>query len=138
MARIDTPTHSDDEFDLLYDAESVSEISDVHEDTDYSAPNPSSKRAHSAGPERLSGPHEVPVLPYSTGEDGGAAASEKISGHSTRDDHASSSSTVQRGPETNTKGRGFMNEGLQYTKSVYSKLWNKDALIAVMGYVRPR
>lgn len=136
MVRIDTPTPSDDEFDLLYDVEAVSEISDVHEDKGQKGTGHSSNGAHKTGAQRLSGPHEVPMLPYSVGQDDVVAISEQPSGHPIGDG-PSSSSTVQRRPESSKRGRDFMNEGLQYTKSVYSKLWNKDALIAVMGCVGP-
>lgn len=133
MARIDTPTHSDDDFDLLYDADSVSEVSDVQGTQSYAARHPSVKGDHVAGSERLSGPHEVPVMPHAAGQDGLASITQQFTGHSIADDDAAPSSTVQRGPSIG-RGRGnFVNDGLQYTKSVYSKLWNKDALIAVMG-----
>lgn len=128
MARIDTPVQSDDEFDLVYDAESVSEISDPAEAPQHSA-------MASAGSERLTGPHEIPVMPVSPAQDDLTHLSQDFSEHSIRDEPAVPSSSLRRGSGS-TKSRGnFVNDGLQYTKSVYNKLWSKDALIAVMGYV---
>lgn len=148
MARIDTPSHSDEDFDLLYDVESVSELSEAQPEEEpeveqsHRAPSSSLREDHGAGAERLAGPHEVPVMPFAatTGDEdeddddqsGVASVTQQFSGHSVKDQHTSSSA-LKRGSGT-VKGRGnIVNGGLQYTKSMYNKLWSKDALIAVMG-----
>lgn len=130
MARIDTPIHSDDEFDLLYDAESVSDITDLQDDRGRQAA-PTSRTYHTSQ-ERLSGPHEVPVLPHPSREDNVAAVTQQLSSQNL-DEDARPLGSLQRGSSSTKSKSNLMNGGLQYTKSVYNKLWSKDALIAVMG-----
>lgn len=130
MVRLANPVHSDDDFDLLYDAQSVSDVSD---DLNQLEQSRASTVAHSS--QRLSGPHEIPVMPYTSGSGGDhdevAAVTKQFQEHAVHD--SASTSRIQASSGS-TKGRsGIMNDGLQYTKSVYNKLWNKDALIAVMG-----
>lgn len=136
MARLDTPAHSDDDFDLLYDAESVSDVSDGRDLSSSSAPDSSVRYGSVASSQRISGPHEVPIMPVAASaaqlEDDVPEMSERVHSPSVPD-YNSSSSGVQRRPAT-TRGRGnMMSDGLQYTKSMYNRMWNKDALIAVMG-----
>lgn len=131
MARIDTPAHSDEEFDLLYDAESVSEMSDMEDGKEGA-----SSDAQNTNTVRLTGPHEVPVIPHATRQDDIAAVTQELSDHSIRDagDSSSTISPTLHRSSGSTRDRGnLMNDGLQYTKSMYKKLWNKDVLIAVMG-----
>lgn len=135
MARIETPTHSDDDFDLLYDAGSVSDLSDAQGTLSSNmarGPSQAAKGHHVTGPERLSGPHEIPVMPHTTSQDDLTSITQQFSGHSIGEG-ASSSSHVQRSPSVVRDRGNLVSGGLQYTKSVYNKLWNKDALIAVMG-----
>lgn len=138
MARIDTHSLSSEDFDLLYEVESASdsETSKAQPEAEQSrsAPTSSSRQDRGASAERLSGPHEVPVMPYAAdNDDGVASVTQQFSSHSVRDEQRTTSSSIKRGPKT-ANGRGnFVNDGLQYTKSVYNKLWSKDALIAVMG-----
>lgn len=129
MARLNTPIHSDDEFELLYDAESVSDISDGR-DLSSAAPEVSSRRGSTARSQRLTGPHEVPVVPYPDAHDDVLGMTERFQSHSIRTEASSTSAGIHRGSGST---RGMMSDGLQYTKSMYNKLWNKDALIAVMG-----
>ncbi|KAJ4425108.1 hypothetical protein N0V82_000163 [Gnomoniopsis sp. IMI 355080] len=129
MAKLDTPVHSDDDFDLLYDAESVSDVSDDR----YTSGTASVRHDHVANPQRLTGPHEIPVMPYAATQKDMPEMTERAHG-STGPDETLSSSGIPRRSSGSTKGRGnMMSEGLQYTKSMYNKMWNKDALIAVMG-----
>lgn len=147
MARIDTPVASDDEFDLVYDGELSSDVEpeDQHE---HGKKVSASTTAHYPNAERLSGPHEVPTLPHvNHREDDLAAITHYLSDHHLdADDGAtprgatttSSAPSLRRGSSGmisrgTTKGNSFVNDGLQYTKSMYNKLWGKDALIAVMG-----
>lgn len=147
MARIDTPVASDDEFDLVYDGESSSDIEPENQ-YEHGQKISALTTAHYPNAERLSGPHEVPTLPHvNHREDDLAAVTHQLSGHHLdADDGAtprgaattSSAPSLRRGSsgvnsKGTTKGSNFMNDGLQYTKSVYNKLWSKDALIAVMG-----
>lgn len=135
MARLDTPNHSDDDFDLLYDAESVSDVtcSDGPR-RDVSSPDPDSsmRSEHIASSQRLTGPHEVPVMPYATTQFDAPEMTEQMSSSSVTAGGSSSSRPPQRSVSTKSRGN-MMTEGLQYTKSMYNKMWNKDALIAVMG-----
>ncbi|CAN8103181.1 unnamed protein product [Discula destructiva] len=134
MVKLVTPIQSDDDFDLLYDAESVSDVSDSptsNKSTKATTQPPAIEKQPTASSQRLSGPHEVPVMPYP--ERGPVAAvTEQFHGHSIRDGAPASSGFQSEVGSTKRKGN-IMNDGLQYTKSVYNKLWNKDALIAVMG-----
>lgn len=147
MVRIDTPVQSDDDFDLVYSADSVSEMSDSEAPRKQPQPDLAATSSHTVvvtgaappalvrpGSERLTGPHEVPVMPFSAEHDGELAnLSQEFSEHSIRNESAGApSSSLSRGSGT-TKSR--INDGLQYTKSMYNKFWHKDALIAVMGYV---
>lgn len=137
MARIDTPIHSDDEFDLVYDAaSSVSDLTDPQVDVggqSQASPSANTHYTTTTSAERLSGPHEVPVLPHPSREDDAAAATREVSRHGLDDDSRARHASLPRS-SSSTKGKGnLMNDGLQYTKSVYNKLWSKDALIAVMG-----
>lgn len=133
MARLDTPTHSDDDFDLLYDAESISDVtcSDVR---DASSPDPDSsiRHEHIASSQRLTGPHEIPVMPFTTTDSELPEMTEQMPNSFVTEGVSSSSGAPQRSVSTKSRGN-MMTEGLQYTKSMYNKMWNKDALIAVMG-----
>lgn len=132
MVRVDTPIHSDDEFDLVYDAESSSNNTDLQVD---------SYTSHYATNVQPSEPHEisaVPNLPYPHQGDSSAAATQQPSSHVLEDATRSKtdpSSPWSHGPSSNkAKAKGnLVNDGLQYTKSVYNKFMSKDALIAVMG-----
>lgn len=133
MVRLATPVHSDDDFDLLYDAQSVSDVSDDQSQNKQTTASPTAIRDPVTSSQRLSGPHEIPVMPFttSTEEDDVAAVTQQFVSHSIR--HSASTSGIQPSSGS-TRSRGsFVNDGLQYTKSVYNKLLNKDALIAVMG-----
>lgn len=132
MARFSTPIHSDEDFDLLYDVDSVSDVSDsrCHSST---APGSSVAQLESiASLQRLAGPHEVPVVPHAACQDDVRETTEQFQRQSIRDEASSSSIGIRRQGSTKAQGN-MMSDGLQYTKSMYSKLWNKDALIAVMG-----
>lgn len=135
MARIDTPVASDDEFDIVYDAESSSDVED--DPYDHEQQVSASSTTQYANPERLSGPHEVPVLPQSFHQRQDVAEiTRQMSGHNLDDEEtvSTASPALQRGSSSVSKGKGnLMNDGLQYTKSVYNKWLSKDALIAVMG-----
>lgn len=134
MARLDTPVASDDEFDLLYDAESSSD----QDDRQKLGPQiPASAYTNYANAERLSGPHEVPVLPR---EEDVAAVARQLDDHHladgigpSRTPTISGSPSLRRSASVKGKGNNLVNDGLQYTKSVYNKWLSKDALIAVMG-----
>ena len=116
------PHDSDDDFDLIPDADAVSDISDEDATNHRQA-----SMNHDTGAGRLAGPHEVPQMPFSSDFDAGfASIDQKLSDHAVED---------FQGDGKAAKGNGnFINSGLEYTKSVYNKLRNKDALIAVMGY----
>lgn len=134
MARVNTPVASDDEFDIVYDVESSSDT----EDDLYSHGHrlPASSATQYANAERLSGPHEVPILPQATHRQGDVAeVTRQISDHNLDDPAFEAiSPSLRRGSSSVSKGKGnIMNDGLQYTKSVYNKWLSKDALIAVMG-----
>lgn len=125
MVRIATPTHSDDGFDVIYDAEAVSDVSDGSDELHESSPASQNTRSG-----RLAGPHEVPQIPQ-------AQAFEPTVGHVTQQLSEQSVEDFYRGSDS---GKGeqsgnLVNDGLKYTKSVYNKFMSKDALIAVMGYV---
>lgn len=130
MARIDTSPHSDDDFDLLYEVESVSELSDAQDARGPPREDISLQQAHATNSERLSGPHEIPVLPHAetSAQDDLSSTTRQLS--IANDD---ASPNIQRSESAARSKGNFVNDGLQYTKSVYNKLWNKDALIAVMG-----
>lgn len=135
MARINTPSQSDDEFDLLYDFANVRQAGDGGQggQTQSHREQVSPIQGdHAANLDRLSGPHEVPVVPQSTGPDDIYSASEHFSDLHVGGDDRSSSAAQHKADSTKSRGN-FMNDGMQYTKSVYNKLWSKDALIAVMG-----
>lgn len=124
MARITTPAHSDDGFDVIYDVEAVSDVSDESDELHEISPS-----SHNAGSERLTGPHEVPQIPQ-------AQAFDPAVGHVAQQLSEQSIEDFYRGPDS-AKGEqsgNLVNDGLKYTKSVYNKFMSKDALIAVMGY----
>ncbi|KAK2613380.1 hypothetical protein N8I77_000298 [Diaporthe amygdali] len=123
MVRITTPTHSDDGFDVIYDVDAVSDVSDGSGEMHESSPS-----SYNLGSGRLAGPHEVPQIPQAQAV------------------HLAASPTTQQLPEESiedfcrasggAKGEqsgNFVNDGLKYTKSMYNKFMSKDALIAVMG-----
>ncbi|KAJ4390796.1 hypothetical protein N0V93_004394 [Gnomoniopsis smithogilvyi] len=133
MAKIDTPVHSDDEFDLLYDAESVSDVSDGRY-TSSTAPQSPVRPDHISSTQRITGPHEVPILPLGSAQHDVTGTTEQIRSSAAGDEAVELSASGIPRRAGSTKGRGnMMSEGLQYTKSMYNKMWNKDALIAVMG-----
>lgn len=126
MVKITTPAHSDDGFDVIYDADTVSDVSDESDEVHGSFPS----STHNADSGRLAGPHEVPQIPQTQAHD-------PVVSHVTQQLSDQSIEDFYRGSE-NTKGEqsgNLMNDGLKYTKSMYNKFMNKDALIAVMGYV---
>lgn len=129
MAKLDTPVHSDDDFDLLYDAESVSDVSDNRDASETA----SVRHDHIASSQRLTGPHEIPVMPYNASHKDMPEMTEHVHGSAVPDEALSSSGILRGSGSTKSRGN-MMSEGLQYTKSMYNKMWNKDALIAVMGY----
>lgn len=134
MARLDTPTHSDDDFDLLYDAESISDVT-CSDGRGISSPelDPSVRNEHVASSQRLTGPHEIPIMPFATTENEMPDMTQQMPESFVVTEGASASSGAhQRSVSTKSRGN-MMTEGLQYTKSMYNKMWNKDALIAVMG-----
>lgn len=115
-----TPNDSDDEFDLVPDADAVSDMSDEDAETHRRAPP-----SHGTGAGRLAGPHEVPQMPFDY-DAGVASIAQRLSDHKIEGSRRDAGSS---------KGSGnFINNGLMYTKSVYNKMLHKDALIAVMGY----
>ncbi|PSS00695.1 P-loop containing nucleoside triphosphate hydrolase protein [Coniella lustricola] len=166
MARIELPSpQSDDEFDLVYpvseSSESPAPIPERHDAAQSAQHNRSSNSSNnnthqhpassspqsSDGAERLSGPHEIPVLPQPSeygragldadeGEaDDVGMLSQQFTGHSLRG--ASTADASVASPDVPQRGQGSIRDrvstSLQYTKSVYNKFWEKDALIAVMG-----
>lgn len=136
MARIATPTHSDDGFDVIYDVEAVSDVSDGSGELHESSPSSQNTRS-----DRLAGPHEVPQIPQAQAFDptvgdlppplifdptfGPPPMSEQSIDDFYRGSHSA------KGEQSSN----LVNDGLKYTKSVYNKFMSKDALIAVMGYV---
>lgn len=131
MAKLDTPVHSDDDFDLLYDAQSVSDVSDGR-DTSSSAPESSIGHGQLAGAQRTTGPHEVPDIPFIAAQRDVPKDPEQIHSSTALDEALLSSGNQLHAASIKSRGN-IMSEGLQYTKSMYNKMWNKDALIAVMG-----
>lgn len=133
MARIDTPTHSDDDFDLLYDAESISDVT-CGDGRGISSPDldPSVQNEHVASSQRLTGPHEIPVTPFATTENELPEMTQQMPNSFVMEGASASSGAAHHSVSTKSRGN-MMAEGLQYTKSMYNKMWNKDALIAVMG-----
>ncbi|KUI68652.1 Cell division control protein 11 [Cytospora mali] len=127
MARIHTPSLSDDDFDLIPDSDAVSDVSDGGEAKHHQA----SPIRHADPGVRLAGPHEVPQMPYAYApdhhDDGVASVTRHLSNHTIEDPHRRSGSTKESGD--------LVAEGLKYSKSVYNKFWGKDAipLIAIMG-----
>lgn len=125
MVRIATPTHSDDGFDVIYDVEAVSDVSDGSGELHESSPSSQNTRS-----DRLAGPHEIPQIPQVQAFDPALGnVTQQLSEQSIEDYYRESH---------NTKGEqsgNLVNDGLKYTKSVYNKFMSKDALIAVMGYV---
>lgn len=123
MARINTPAHSDDEFDVIYDVDAVSDISDGSVE-----PHESSPSSNNAGSGRLTGPHELPQIPQAHAHDPTVThVTQQLSEQSIEDFYRASG---------NAKGEqsgNLVNDGLKYTKSMYNKFMSKDALIAVMG-----
>lgn len=127
MVTIDIPAHSDDEFDVVNDVDAVS-ISDLSDG--FLEAHESSTPSNTAGSERLAGPHEVPQIPQTHAQDPAVTnVTQQLSEQSIEDfsREPGSAKGDQRG--------NLVNDGLNYTKSMYNKLMNKDALIAVMGYV---
>lgn len=125
MVRISTPTHSDDGFDVIYDAEAVSDVSDGSGELHESSPS-----SHNTRSDRLAGPHEVPQIPQAQAFDPLLAnLPQPLSDQSIEDFYRGS-----HGAKGEQSGN-LVNDGLKYTKSVYNKFMSKDALIAVMGYV---
>lgn len=124
MVRITTPAHSDDGFDVIYDVEAVSDVSDGSDKLHESSPS-----SHNAGSGRLTGPHEVPQIPQ-------AQAYQPAVSYGTQQLSEQSIDDFYRGPDS-AKGEqsgNLVNDGLKYTKSMYNKFMSKDALIAIMGY----
>lgn len=143
MARINTPSPSDDDFEILDDfahmrlageggQQGGHTQSQSHSHSHREQVSPVERDHGAANLDRLSGPHEVPVVPQSTGPDDIYSASEHISEPYVGEEHRSSSTDQHKSDGTKSRGN-FMTDGVQYTKSVYNKLWSKDALIAVMG-----
>lgn len=125
MVRIATPTHSDDGFDVIYDVEAVSDVSDGSDDLRESSP-----QSQNTGSERLTGPHEVPQIPQAHAFDSSVGrVTQQLSEQSIEDFYRGSDSSKGE------QGGNLVNDGLKYTKSMYNKFLSKDALIAVMGYV---
>lgn len=125
MVRIATPTHSDDGFDVIYDVEAVSDVSDGTDELHESFPT-----SQNTGSGRLAGPHEVPQIPQ-------AQVFDPTVGHVAQQLSEQSIEDFYRGSDS-SKGEqsgNLVNDGLKYTKSMYNKFMSKDALIAVMGYV---
>ncbi|KAK7697663.1 hypothetical protein SLS64_013293 [Diaporthe eres] len=123
MVRITTPAQSDDGFDVIYDVEAVSDVSDGSGELHESSPS-----SNNAGSGRLAGPHEVPQIPQ-------AQAFDPTVGHVTQQLSEQSIEDFYRGVDgaKGEQGGNLVNDGLKYTKSMYNKFMSKDALIAVMG-----
>lgn len=119
MARFNTPVASDDEFDLVCDGESSSDI-EKEDQYEHGRKISASTTAQypSKNAEQLSGPHEVPTLPHP---------------RSGQNLDADDGANPPRGAKGTGRGNNLVNDGLQHAKSVYNKFWAKDALIAVMG-----
>lgn len=125
MVRLATPTHSDDGFDVIYDVEAVSDVSDGSGELHESSPS-----SHNTRSDRLAGPHEVPQIPQAQAFDPLLGnLPQPLSDQSIEDFYCGS-----HGAKGEQSGN-LVNDGLKYTKSVYNKFMSKDALIAVMGYV---
>lgn len=138
MVRIATPTHSDDGFDVIYDAEAVSDVSDGSGELHESSPSSRNTRS-----DRLAGPHEVPQIPQAQASDPlvgdlpSPLVYDSTFGNLPPPLSEQSIDEFHRGSHS-AKGEqsgNLVNDGLKYTKSVYNKFMSKDALIAVMGYV---
>lgn len=126
MVKITTPAHSDDGFDVIYDVDAVSDVSDGSDEM-HGSFHPST---HGADSGRLAGPHEVPQIPQTQAHDPAVSRmTQQLSDQSIEDFYRESEST--KGEHSGN----LMNDGLKYTKSMYNKFMSKDALIAVMGYV---
>lgn len=125
MIKINTPTHSDDGFDVIYDVDAVSDVSDGSAELHQSFPS-----SHNTGSGRLAGPHEVPQIPQGQALDPDATrAAQQLSDQSIEDFYR------EVGRDKGDQSGNLVNDGLKYTKSMYNKFMSKDALIAVMGYV---
>lgn len=127
MARINTPTHSDDGFDVIYDVDAVSDVSDGSIESHENA-----RATNNASSGRLAGPHEVPQIPQAYGHDPDPDVT-----YLTQQMSDQTIEAFYRGLSS-AKGEqsgSLVNDGLKYTKSMYNKFMSKDALIAVMGYV---
>lgn len=123
MARISTPAHSDDEFDVIYDIDAVSDVSDGSIE-----PRESSPSSNYAGSGRLAGPHEVPQIPQAYAHDPAVThVTQQLSEQPIEDFYRGS------GTAKGEQSGNLVNDGLKYTKSMYNKFMNKDSLIAVMG-----
>lgn len=126
MVRTYTPAHSDDDFDIIPAADAVSGISDGP-GVDYHQ----SSSSNYSGTERLTRPHEVPQVPQvphvPDHDTAITSVVEKPSEHT--------NDNLYRDPKASEEIGNFINNALKNTKSVYDKLVNKDAIIAVMGYV---
>lgn len=123
MARINTPTHSDDGFDVIYDVDAVSDVSDGGVESHKNAPS-----SNNAGSGRLAGPHEVPQVPQAYSFDPDVAElAQQLSDQTIE--------TFNRELDSAEREQSLVNDGLKYTKSMYNRFMSKDALIAVMGYV---
>lgn len=124
MVRITTPTHSDDGFDVIYDVDAVSDVSDGSGEMHESSPS-----SYNLGSGRLAGPHEVPQIPQAQAiQPAATPTTQQLSEESVEDFYRAS------GGAKGEQSGNFVNDGLKYTKSMYNKFMGKDALIAVMGY----
>ncbi|KAI3393110.1 hypothetical protein diail_4739, partial [Diaporthe ilicicola] len=113
-----------DGFDIIYEADAVSDVSDgsieVHE---------SSPPSYDVGSGRLAGPHEVPQIPLAPANDPASISmTQQLPEQSVEDFYRGSGTATKEG-----QSGSFVNDGLKYTKSMYNKFLGKDALIAVMG-----
>lgn len=125
MASTHTPV-SDDDFDLIPNADAVSDVSDEPQLKQHRDP-PSHNPMGAGG--TLAGPHEVPQMPPYEPEhdDGITSIAQRLSENTIEDSHRDTGIA---------KGSGnLVNEGLKYGKSVYNSFRGKNAVIAVMGYV---
>lgn len=125
MVKINTPTYSDDGFDVIYDVDAVSDVSDGSVELRQSSPP-----SHNTGSGRLAGPHEVPQIPQAQALDPAATrTTQQLSEQSIEDFYR------EVGRDRGDQSGNLVNDGLKYTKSMYNKFMGKDALIAVMGCV---
>lgn len=124
MTKVHTPVISDDDFDLVPNADAVSDVSDEREVKHRQVSSSQDGSARGT----LAGPHKVPQMPHARGHDDCVTSvTQKLSDHTIED--------PCRNPGSAKESGNLVDEGLKYGRSVYNSFRGKTAVIAVMGYV---